>query len=78
MSSALLKISPQILAYVLGLPMDATIEALPENDDGVINVIVTHDSIPDDAAEVSALYTRESVGDGHIDAFAEFRTVGRV
>lgn len=59
MSSALMKIDPAVLAFILRLPDDCEVEVAPENESGAICLIVNHDSIPDDAAEVVGIMRRK-------------------
>lgn len=70
MGTAITKISVDCLRHVLNFPADCTIEVAPENEDGAVTLIVSHSSIPDDAAEVHTIvrreiYQHESIRFGH-------------
>lgn len=59
MSAALTKISVEAIRHLLSIPEDVEIEVAPENEDGLVCLIVTHDSIPDDCLEVGTVVDRE-------------------
>ncbi len=66
MSSALLRVSTEAIHHILGFPEDCEIEVAPENEEGMICLIVTHDSIPDEETEVAAIVRREVFQHEHI------------
>jgi hypothetical protein len=76
MSSALLRISTAALHHIFDFPADCEIEVAPENEEGNICLIVTHDSIPDEETEVTAVvrrqvYQHEQISFGHFLPRAE-------
>jgi hypothetical protein len=70
MGTAITKISVEAIRHVFDLPADCDIEVAPTNEDGCVTLIVTHDSIPEDATNVTAIirrqvYQHESLTFGH-------------
>lgn len=73
MSAAYLLVSAQLLRNALKLPDDCEIIA----DGGVVRLLVDHPSIPNDAREVSAMFTVNQEGLDRITTFLGFTVVAR-